>query len=404
MHCLSNFPEQARAGFDVNFASARKRAWSPAALENENALARQLLRAVVCLLAERTSSMMLHIDHYPLSLAGLLSESADLRAHALDRFRADWDAFAKMKTLGMPELEKLIADSPMSTRVMQDFACLMRVPGDGLALLQARVKLAFETWGQENIVENSFQRLRDRETRDASSKTMKGWKAWEVLQHSGLMESFGRPQVQITSTADVPADMDNESLFTRIEKSPTHDELNEVVKKQDWSTWNAQSLKNGPADIALVRQMHTLDNWALVADAWHAQLVPLHQLILQKKAENQPPALFFSIFVANHAVLGWPVRRIGKNCISLATDGAKPSWHCFFTVADVEVVPTEGRSPVQRSTLRRCTALRCQSALGARPCTRLDGLAGRARFCWLHREHLAEGSRFGLQGRGARCR
>ena len=76
-------------------------------------------------------------------------------AQALDRFRADWDAFAK-KTLGMPELEKLIADSPMSTRVMQDFACLMRVPGDGLALLQARVKLAFETWHRRTSLRTRF--------------------------------------------------------------------------------------------------------------------------------------------------------------------------------------------------------------------------------------------------------
>jgi hypothetical protein len=126
---LVNVQGLASCGFNVDVQLARKRPHDEAILRHEDALAEEALRLVCNLLSERCSSMMLHVDAYPLALAALLDDDAEVRSSAMAKFRTVWEAYARARTMALPSLAKHVQRSPMATRPMEDFARLGRFYG-----------------------------------------------------------------------------------------------------------------------------------------------------------------------------------------------------------------------------------------------------------------------------------
>jgi hypothetical protein len=205
---LVNLQELASCGFNVDVQLARKRPHDEAILRHEDALAEEALRLVCNLLSERCSSMMLHVDAYPLALAALLDDDAEVRSSAMAKFRTDWEAYAKARTMALPSLAKHVQRSPMATRPMEDFARLGRFYGwdaEAAGALSMRLRQVYKCWGQENIVESAMQKLRDHEARDSSSKSMGDWKIFEALLNSDLLSRFGADAIEPTTTIPQPA-------------------------------------------------------------------------------------------------------------------------------------------------------------------------------------------------------
>lgn len=213
--------------------------------------------------------------------------------------------------------------------------------------LEARVKLLFSTWGQEQMIERTFQRLRDSETRDTAAKSLRNWRAWEVAVSTGMMNSFERREVKANTTmssAGWGADVD---VFGRCGPTAAEHELQQILKAQSWDTFNAQSEKKIPAELCLMRYLQSEANEVLVDKVWLTAILPLHQVILYKPVDDGPKKMFFTIYVSEVGALSWPVVKVGSGQLMLdSTSGARPEWRWIFRLKAVQVVPLKPLSPL----------------------------------------------------------
>ena len=86
-----------RAGFTVAFDKASLAKYSETCDEvvSEDSLAASAWRLVACLLTERASSMMAHIDRCPYALALLAADEPVLQEQGLKQRRDDWAAYSE---------------------------------------------------------------------------------------------------------------------------------------------------------------------------------------------------------------------------------------------------------------------------------------------------------------------
>lgn len=116
-------------------------------------------------------------------------------------------------------------------------------------------------WGQSKTCEGAFQRLRDHESRDASSKVMADYTSWSIPVHHRLLQSWGICGISLGTAVAPPAHSCDKTLFKAVSRRPQHDgvDLDRIMGKQIWLPWNSVSRKNQFAELALVVHRHKRD-------------------------------------------------------------------------------------------------------------------------------------------------
>ena len=250
----------------------------------------------------------------------------------------------------------------MNTRPMEDFARLARFGNfevDDTKALRHRVKLVFQCWGQENLIESAMQKLTDHEDRDSASRDRSPWTLFHTLTQSSLITQFGAKQIDksthIPMTGKSIIKSSDSFMFKRKGKTPSHEILKGISehKNRSWETFDAQTLRKIPGEIELVNRIVELDDYTLLGKCWAASLLPVHQVIGVMKPGEAIKA-YFVLNVTDKAAQVWPIRRHGARNISFQRDPeAVPVWKTFFEVSELHVLTTFGRSPVRTAAESR---------------------------------------------------
>eukprot|EP00974_Lingulodinium_polyedra_P058038 5588875-Lingulodinium_polyedra.AAC.1 len=117
--------------------------------------------------------MAWHSSSWPGMLALFASEDVAVQRRALQELEQDWRAFERARSLApaSPFLLKLVRKSCFSTTVMSEVAeaCFSGAEKPEVEVLrdmQGLSRSIFTGWGQTKVVEDAFNRMRDRESRD----------------------------------------------------------------------------------------------------------------------------------------------------------------------------------------------------------------------------------------------
>lgn len=224
------------------------------------------------------------------------------------------------------------------------------------AQLKQRACGLFGGIGQEDIIEDTLGKVRDKQVRAASSKEMRCMAAWNVPVEVGQIAKFERNEVDITSVTDV-ADSGNygHMFFPEVQDDADRLDLSDILKVKDWQTYNAMTLRDLPADLQLMRTCKKMDRLNGSEDAWWALLVPLHTAIIHRPP-GEKGRIFFVLSKCPSGILTWPIRRTGVTCLTFGGGGSKSQWESVLALDHMEVVPFTPISPIHAFLLNDSVA------------------------------------------------
>lgn len=211
----------------------------------EDQLCATIWRLVANLLTERIGSCQYLSAHYPGALAGLLG-SAEQKKRTLQ--------FARIAKRG-------------EWRFTQD----------------VHVRVFFDGLNQEDILEDTLGKARDTEYRDASSRVLRLFKAYEVPVDREQLRGWDREEV--TATPELPneqAQGDPQKVFFGRERAEM--DMKGVVAvgaQQTWQAFTPQSLRSVPGSKALLQYFvdERQGDYIDISAAWKATVVPKHRVV-----------------------------------------------------------------------------------------------------------------------------
>jgi hypothetical protein len=353
-----------RAGFTVNFTALHTSLgiMSPA-VAWQDSLATSLARLVTGIVAERAGSMVWHTSFYPGRLAGIFNEEASVGI--MEELKVCTGAWRAAQQQAGPILKKMVQRSPFGTTYMKWVVVIAEQGGwQCTNMLKELVAAVFSGIGQSKIIEDNNQRLRDRETRDNSSKEVAHLAIWQTPVVNNLLGQYGFSEVQApTVVTQAPASMEHLFNPTASAKKRKRRELGEpesectepgdpedamkesfkeITGRQDWVTCNPKSLQNHISDMVFMQWCHQNDGcWHLAASAWKAQLAPEGHLL----AEKATSTVFIIIKALEHAFLAWPAKRLTEKFWTLEKV-KKLQWKTMVDFDTFKVVPTRFVSPL----------------------------------------------------------
>jgi len=139
------------------------------------------------------------------------------------------------------------------------------------------------------------------------------------------------------------------------------------------------------ADLRLLRVLNANNWWHRIGDAWVTGLLPVHSLIRIKSSNEH----VFVLKSNESAALCWPAERLSaiSRIWRKRLDIKELSWHVIFNLDDVEVLPTEYRSPLalahEDGHARIMYIVGVECCLGSRPWISIVLLFFISRTCML---------------------
>jgi len=352
-----------RAGFTVSFTSAHNRlSLKSADVALEDSLASSLGKLVFNIISERSGSMIWHTSFYPGRMAGIFKEeSAD---DIVAELRQCTVACRAAQDSQVTSAKKIARQCPLSTTFMRWCIAIAEEAGwVCTGKLKSFVGMVFQGITQTRIVEETNQRLRDKEKRDSSSKELQHLKMWETPVHHKMLEKYAFTEVKARPQSCRPPSESLGHLFDprppptqrkkrkRDEDEPTPEldakqkmdlRLEGVMGRQDWVVYNPESLQNQIANLELMKWCHSQElDWQQVNQAWKAQLAPEGQLMVEKSKST----VWIVLGAYPSAVLLCPARKL-RDKFWTWDIGSMLQWRFLFDLDDWRVVQTIYVSPL----------------------------------------------------------
>lgn len=297
----------------------------------ENGVALKAWRLATSLVSERASSMMRHTT-YPNAMAPAASPDKESSDASLKRFEETWDSYvwARQYT-GYPTMALVVKEHSFNSRHMEDTARIFRKGGyTRTPEVLDRIEHYFGGWGTEKMFEDVNRECRLKENSGYGGNSVKGISIFKQCFNSELIEQYDRKEIRML---ELPADTtvkSPEELGPMFRHSTEQDgdtttarkplDLSGIMQEPDWFVWTGQSIKRQAVCDSLVRFLKRLNKPAMVEATWHSTFVPTRQYILQQKTLAHPAWVMFSLYVCQYGVIGWPVKRLGHNGISIDLD------------------------------------------------------------------------------------
>ena len=306
-------------------------------------------RLLSWLLTERASSCQNYSNSYPCVLAGLLGPATEASATML-RFKEHWESYCACRAVQSPALQRMCSRSSLNTRVMESLARLAKESQWTLTpALAARVRIIFGGLCNEDILEDSLGKVRDCEYRDASSRVVRMFKAFEVPIVAEQLARWGREEVVAEPEAALPRRSGDMASLFQPRESDAMDFKGVMAsgKLHDWDTFTPTTLRCVSAELELLRSLHfeRVGEYGLVEEAWRAAFIPQHCFILHRDGASTSEA-YYSLLATSAGVLGWPIVRVGDKHVRLADEGSRPRWRQVYSLENLYVLPATVRSPI----------------------------------------------------------
>ena len=373
----------ASCGFQVEGCDFRF-AEEDALVLQQDLAAERLDRLVFSLLKFRAQSMVWHSEGVPGLWAALLHQDLAHCEATLLKLRRLWETYRTLKAevAVPPTVRTMLNRGPFHLPVAQEvFAHLeaaefRTVPADLAALLRA----IFSGYGSTKIIEDSFQRLRDREARDASCNNLRAARRWDVLVKADLLPGNCRRTLTAAEVAAPPQQEQPKRADKEIRRDafepPRHMQgalrLADITKRKTWPSPSPQAAIAHIADWGLLHQLHCQapqrPEWGQAACSWRGACLVAGELY---KAPNG--AVYRALGTHGCACLAWPMVRLphdGDSAVKWAYAQAPPQWLALLRWTDLEAIPAKTTSPLA-CLARGGAPFVAQMECGASRCPRL---------------------------------
>jgi hypothetical protein len=251
-------------------------------VREENLTARDYQRQILFLVARRMMEGALNALKYPGKLHKLVHQDPDKRAEAKAEVR---------RSILRHEAAAARTDEPLVVKMVQrsfwsepmgELVSLIVTRGDEAAweVLLAYLTEWSECWGTSDICELGILKVKEAATRTRSTKKQKKVFQWSTLKNSGLVNQFGRNEVEIRTSMPAPRvpPADLFEVTGDVHQGETLDFRSITKKKPDWCTLAVHN------DIVLAAEEHALD-WMWehgnynAGSFWWTNLLPQLQIV-----------------------------------------------------------------------------------------------------------------------------
>ena len=305
---------------------------------------------------QRLCSLAFHDESWPGQLVLFSSEDGAERERAWKRMRSDYEIFLKVVELGktMPFYRKAAAMSPFKTVIVAEVAEAVLGATDETRAplaecLREYTKLLFEGFGQTKVVEDSFQVLRDRESRDVCNKILHILRQLACLVDGGTLEKHKRKQVEVVVKDSKPSEVTAADL--NASKASPKVDLDSLRKRATWPTFSAQSFQNVASLLSLQRHCSAAGQLDQMHLSWKVSLLPRQSVVLTRTGEH---LLVLGTTANVLCAAAWSLTERATKAgphFSLAAGVGGPSparWIGLLAWDEVQVVPVEVVSPMHQ--------------------------------------------------------
>ena len=344
----------APASSSAHSSRTSQRAPEDAVVLGQDIAAAKLDRLVFNIVKFRSQSMMWHSDGLPGLLAGLLHSNVECRIAVLQKLKDLWQVFKAVKAAEPkpPFLQKALARSPFSTFLVQlvchalESSSFHEVPGEIASWLRS----VFGSFGTTKLIEDSFNRLRDHESRDAKGPTMRCAKRWDIVVRSSLLGDNQRHELN-PKKETVSAKRISRGLFhaPAAAESDRLTNFASICQRQTWPSPSPQTAVHIQADWGLLLKLykHSPENptWRSATQGWRSCLL-LPGELYQRVADGR---VFRSFGQLGAAALGWPMQQLppdGDSSKKWTYDNNKPEWLCMLQWEEFQAIPAAATSPL----------------------------------------------------------
>lgn len=196
------------------------------------------------------------------------------------------------------------------------------------------------------VVEDAMQVLRDRESRDAPSNSIAHFEMWEAPSAASLLDKHARAEVVSSGNSACDRSFSKGPMFQQVHASSGEKDsvgLRSVLKRQDWVTHNAQSVKHIYSEMELLAQLHENDLWEYSGNSWQVALLPEGGIIIDSSGGTERYGMVVRIF--DGAALVWPAERVANDMVELDLT-SRLQWKIVVDSEAFAVLPTECLSPL----------------------------------------------------------
>ena len=258
----------------------------------------------------------------------------------------DWEAFLAARRVTSPVVEPMVKRNSLNVRPMRDFCRFARSLNWELdKSLVSFVRKLFTGFGNDKFIEDALSRVRDSESRAASSKHMAPWRVWQAPHAAGQYAQYDMDEINLDGVVPLQDLGDVSSLFAAdVVDTETLATLRRIRGEQDWMTFDAMSARRQAADHHLHRVLASTQNWPLSNTAWRSALVPARTFV---RVLVPDPIVVLVLYASESAFLGWPAARtVGTEYVVLDCHAPKLQWHSVHDLDSVQVLPHHVRSPL----------------------------------------------------------
>ena len=302
-------------GFTTEFKTTARLTTDSPLVKLQDMKAERVFTLTYNIFRHRLGSQLWHLCQWPGLLALLCSEvPADVLLF-FTLLAEDWFAFqdAKERKLGSVTLKKACDAHPMATTFMSNICYLWFSPltvttATLIFKMKEMAHEVFQGLGQTKMVEDNFQRMRNREDRDTTNKRLKCMTYWNASTKMGALPLHGREELDYTqvSANNVPKKLEK-NLFTTLGHEPVIQTFKDIIKPASWPTYSPQSSHEIPAAMALFRHCTKARSWGLVSQTWKSVFFERGLLFKSKDSDDA----FISLGdVGRLMVMAWAVEEI----------------------------------------------------------------------------------------------
>ena len=233
--------------------------------KDQNDTAAKAMGIWVSLAKFRAGSMMWHYLSWPGLLALLLSSDKTDVDLCLQLLARHYNAYvvAAREAEENPWLQKVVSASPFKFKVMEEIALFMISPTDlsedeVSQRLQEYARDIYSSLGQTKIIEDTFQKMRTRESTDTRNKAHHPLTYWTMAKAMGTIEAHGRDAVQpvgVHDECDIHKKFCKDNFNTK-KWDMTIDNGEAIMDRQTWPSFSPLSAQFHYGSSEFLAQLH----------------------------------------------------------------------------------------------------------------------------------------------------
>ena len=320
---LSNLTLLSRMGFEMSRSERTKSELTEEKLQCEDALARKCWLVLCKLLKFRLGSMTWHTWSLPGICAGLLFyEDTAKQQETRSLLRTIDQVVLACEERGSLAAKELLQGQGCNSPLMRWLRHRFREEAPDFSTTPACVgRCIYEIFGgllNTKLVEDLNKLQREHECRDTNRQEVSPSLSWRAGTQHNLLGTYDRQELKVSCLTNMPRDYESDAFYNRnIVKNETaeHKKLQHDLKKvtgpATWYICTPESQQQTFANLALLTEIG--DEYHKVETAWHASLLPEHQVVTKSsQASTSAAKYYFVVRSYRNAALAWEMSCVNR--------------------------------------------------------------------------------------------